>query len=92
MFGIMHKPWYTLKTKKGHAPEKAIRQIYQPLFDELGLDFMLYGHNHDFKSGNQWYLMPPTSYKVIRRNVRLPSLTGQFHIVNGAGGHEINQF
>jgi hypothetical protein len=91
MFGIMHKPWYTLQTN--HAPEVAIRQIYQPLFDEVGFDFMLYGHNHD----HQVWL--PMAFEATQKFTKLPDGSydfsaphGQFHIVNGAGGHEINQF
>ena len=91
IFGIMHKPWYTLKTK--HSPETEIRKIYQPLFDELEVDFMLYGHNHD----HQVWL--PMVSDAKQKFTRLPDGTfdfsaphGQFHIVNGAGGHEVDKF
>ena len=91
IFGIMHKPWYTLKTK--HSPETEIRKIYQPLFDEIGADFMLYGHNHDFQV---WLPMISDATQKFTKtedgSYDFSKPHGQFHIVNGAGGHEINKF
>jgi hypothetical protein len=91
IFGIMHKPWYTLKTRI--SPEIEIRRIYQPLFDELGVDFMLYGHNHNFQV---WLPMVSDATQKFTKNqdgsYDFSAPHGQFHIVNGAGGHTISEF
>jgi hypothetical protein len=91
IFGIMHKPWYTLKTSI--SPEVEIRRIYQPLFDELGVDFMLYGHNHNFQV---WLPMVSDATQRFTKNHEgsydFSAPHGQFHIVNGAGGHTISKF
>ena len=91
IFGIMHKPWYTLKSRI--SPEIEIRRIYQPLFDELGVDFMLYGHNHNFQV---WLPMVSDATQKFTKNQEgsydFSAPHGQFHIVNGAGGHTISEF
>ncbi len=91
IFGIMHKPWYTLKTRI--SPETEIRRIYQPLFDELGVDFMLYGHNHNFQV---WLPMVSDAIQKFTKNQEgsydFSAPHGQFHIVNGAGGHAFSEF
>ena len=92
-FGIMHKPWYTLKSKSGHPPESDIRRIFQPLFDESGVDFVLYGHNHNFQA---WAPMVYDATQKFTKNADgtydFSKPHGQFHFINGAGGHEINKF
>ena len=92
-FVIFHKPIYTLKSKAGHAPLIEVRRIFQPLFDDAGVDFVLSGHNHNFQ---MWV---PMSYDATPKFTKEPDGTydfskphGQFYIINGAGGHEINKF
>jgi hypothetical protein len=42
----MHKPMYT--SLSFHAGESAMRDKYHPLFDQHGVDLVLYGHNHAY--------------------------------------------
>ena len=43
----MHKPLYT---STSHYPgESTMRDIYHPLFDQYGVDVVLYGHNHAYE-------------------------------------------
>jgi predicted phosphodiesterase len=41
---IFHKPIYTKGDR--HTPERGIREIYQPLFDQYGVDVVSSGHVH----------------------------------------------
>ncbi|MGI0034030.1 MAG: metallophosphoesterase [Nitrososphaeraceae archaeon] len=93
IFAIVHKPWYTLKTKSGHWPLTEMRRIFQPLFDEAEVDFVLSGHNHNFQA---WLPMIHEATPKFTKNsdgtYDFSKPHGQFYIVNGAGGHEINKF
>ncbi len=92
-FVIFHKPIYTLKTKSGHQPLIEVRRIFQPLFDDAGVDFVLSGHNHNFQP---WvpmiYDATPKFTKNADGSYDFSKPHGQFYFVNGAGGHEINKF
>ena len=44
---MMHKPLYTLKGQ--HKPERKARDVYQPLFDQYQVDFVLHGHSHNMQ-------------------------------------------
>jgi predicted phosphodiesterase len=43
----MHKPMYT--SLSYHAGESAMRDKYHPLFDQYGVDLVLYAHNHAYE-------------------------------------------
>jgi predicted phosphodiesterase len=43
----MHKPLYTSPSR--HTGESTMRDKYHPLFDQYGVDFVLYGHNHAYE-------------------------------------------
>src|SRR5919108_5960069 len=43
----MHKPLYT--SPSVHAGESTMRDKYHPLFDQYGVDLVLYGHNHAYE-------------------------------------------
>jgi hypothetical protein len=43
----LHKPLYTLKG--GHRPERKAMDIYQSLFDQFQVDFVLHGHSQDMQ-------------------------------------------
>ena len=43
----MHKPLYT--SPSAHAGESTMRNKYHPLFDQYGVDIVLYGHNHAYE-------------------------------------------
>lgn len=84
---LVHKAWYTLKSN--HAPEVAMRSIYQPLFEQHQVDFVLQGHNHNLQN---WL---PMTTNAVQLFSKLPSGEfdfaqphGQFYLVSGAGGHD----
>jgi len=31
-----------------HGPESAVQRNFHPLFDQYGVDLVLYGHNHNY--------------------------------------------
>jgi hypothetical protein len=43
----MHKPLYT--SPSVHPGESTMRNKYHPLFDQYGVDIVLYGHNHSYE-------------------------------------------
>ena len=43
----MHKPLYT--SPSVNPAESTMRDIYHPLFDQYGVDIVLYGHNHAYE-------------------------------------------
>jgi predicted phosphodiesterase len=47
IIAYMHKPLYT--SPGANAPESTMRDIYHPLFDQYGVDIVLYGHNHAYE-------------------------------------------
>lgn len=92
IFAIMHKPWYTLKTKSGHGPLTEMRRIFQPLFDEAGVDFVLSGHNHNFQAWLPMIHEATPKFTKSDGTYDFSKPHGQFYFVNGAGGHEITKF
>ena len=44
---MMHRPLYT--SPNLHGAEAAMRDKYHPLFDQYGVDLVLYGHNHSYE-------------------------------------------
>ena len=49
---MVHKPWFTLKSTA--SPYTAVRKIYNDMFLDAQVDFMFYGHNHNWQG---WYPM-----------------------------------
>jgi 3',5'-cyclic AMP phosphodiesterase CpdA len=47
IIAYMHKPLYTSPSM--HAGYTTMRDIYHPLFDQYGVDVVLYGHNHAYE-------------------------------------------
>ena len=88
---MMHKPLYTLKGQ--HKPERKARDVYQPLFDQYQVDFVLHGHSHNMQR------TCPIKYGGLDND---PVITasgldfsqdhGQIYIVSGAGGVELSKF
>lgn len=88
---LMHKPLYTLKG--GHTPERKARDIYQPLFDQFQVDFVLHGHSHNMQR------TLPVNYGGLDQEPTITSSGldfsqehGQIYIVSGAGGRMISKF
>jgi predicted phosphodiesterase len=88
---ISHKPLYTLKG--GHRPERKARDIYQPLFDQFQVDFVIHGHSHNIQRTH------PIKYggldnepRVTESGLDFSQNHGQIYMVNGAGGHHLNDF
>ena len=44
---IMHKPMYT--SPNNHGADATMRDLYHPVFDQYGVDLVLYGHNHSYE-------------------------------------------
>jgi len=91
IFVMMHKPLYTLKG--GHKPERKARDIYQPLFDQYQVDFVLHGHSHNIQR------TLPIKYGgldqepiVTVSNLDFSQDHGQIYIVSGAGGRALYEF
>ena len=88
---MIHKPLYTLKG--GHIPEGKARDIYQPLFDQFRVDFVLHGHSH-----NMQRTLPIKYGGLDQAPAITPSGTdfsqehGQIYIVSGAGGRMLRKF
>jgi predicted phosphodiesterase len=91
IFVMVHKPLYTLKG--GHTPERKARDIYQQLFDQYQVDFVLHGHSHNMQR------TLPIKYGGLDQS---PIITasgldfskdhGQIYIVSGAGGRMLYKF
>ena len=88
---LIHKPLYTLKG--GHPPERKARDIYQPLFDQFQVDFVLHGHSHNMQR------TIPIKYGGLDQEPAITSSGldfsqehGQIYIVSGAGGRMIRKF
>jgi predicted phosphodiesterase len=88
---LIHKPLYTLKG--GHTPERKARDIYQPLFDQYQVDFVLHGHSHNMQR------TLPIKYGGLDQEPTITSSGldfshehGQIYIVSGAGGRMIRKF
>ena len=87
---LVHKPFYTLKTS--HSPEKAMRDLFQPLFDKHQVDFVLSGHNHNVQN---WLPLATNAKQLFVKKDGVYDFSqphGQFYLVSGAGGHEHNAF
>ncbi len=47
VFVAHHRLFYTCMST--HPPDMGLRQAWQPIFDDLGVDFVLGGHNHVYE-------------------------------------------
>jgi predicted phosphodiesterase len=88
---MVHKPLYTLQG--GHTPERKARDVYQPLFDQYQIDFVLHGHSHNMQRTH------PIKYGgldnepiVTASDLDFSQDHGQIYIVSGAGGRELYEF
>jgi predicted phosphodiesterase len=87
---IMHKPMYAAPSQN-HAPdEENHTDVYSPIFDQYGVDFVFNGHNHNLvrsepiKSGGS-SLFTKTAAGIY--DFKQPH--GQFYIASGAGGRDL---
>ena len=89
----MHKPLYT--SPSVHAGESTMRDTYHPLFDQYGVDLVLYGHNHTYERS---YPM-----KYHKSNPSIPIITsgskesyndpqGQIFATVGTGGRSVYHY
>jgi hypothetical protein len=84
---MVHKPLYTLKG--GYRPERKARDIYQQLFDQYQVDFVLHGHSHNMQR------TLPIKYGGLDQS---PIITDGLDfsqdrsIVSGAGGRMLYKF
>jgi predicted phosphodiesterase len=74
-----------------HCPESELRDTYQPLFDQYGVDLVLQGHNHNYQRTypvefNASNPDSPTITSAEQNNYADPD--GQVYLTVGTGGRE----
>jgi predicted phosphodiesterase len=89
----MHKPMYT--SPSIHSGESIMRDRFHPLFDQYGVDIVLYGHNHAYERSH------PMKYN--KANPSIPIITsgskgsyndpeGQIFATVGTAGRSIYHY
>ena len=85
-----HIPIYTSLSK--HPPDKSLRSIYHPLFDQYDVDFVLQGHNHNYQRSY------PISYNSVNQDNPSKTSTnsstyndpkGEVYVVAGTAGRSL---
>ena len=84
-----HHPVYSSKMDTPDANNTAFRTVYQPLFDEKGVDLVLQGHKHAYERQH------PLKYNAIithedTRDYVNPQ--GQIYITAGTGGKSLDLY
>jgi predicted phosphodiesterase len=88
---LIHKPLYTLQG--GHIPERKARDIYQPLFDQYQVDFVLHGHSHNMQRTHPIKYGGLDNEPVISESgLDFSNDHGQIYIISGAGGRRLYEF
>ena len=89
----MHKPLYTSPNK--HAGDSTMRDRYHPLFDQYGVDIVLYGHNHAYERSY------PMKYDKASRSIPIITNTskgnytdpqGEIFVTVGTAGESIYHY
>lgn len=70
-----HTPYSASTGFGGHGSDLPLRQALAPLFDEYGVQFAFYGHDHDYQRS-----------RPIRENAIVNDGMGTVYIVTGGGG------
>jgi len=84
---FMHKPAYTSTSE--HEAEANIQKNFHPLFDQYGVDLVLYGHNHNYQrtyplKHNASNPASPIIETTEKRNYKDPA--GEVYVNVGTGG------
>jgi predicted phosphodiesterase len=89
----MHKPMYT--SLSFHTGESAMRDKYHPLFDQYGVDLVLYGHNHAYeRSYPMKYHQANPSIPIItnRSNGSYNDPQGEIFATVGTAGEPVDHY
>lgn len=73
VFAVHHRPLYTCSN---HSPVDEQVASWEPIYDELGVDFVLAGHNHCYER----------SKPLKPGGVEVPLGTGTIHVTAGGAG------
>src|SRR5213594_627607 len=84
---FMHKPAYTSPSE--HEAEADIQKNFHPLFDQYGVDLVLYGHNHNYQrtyplKHNASNPASPIVETKEKTNYKDPA--GEVYVTAGTGG------
>ncbi|GGB41084.1 hypothetical protein GCM10011409_18250 [Lentibacillus populi] len=82
----IHKAIYSVG---GHSADEDIfelREMLYPVFDELGIDVVLQGHDHTFMRSHQMYNDKPVTDIEADENGNVINPDGTMYIVNNAAG------
>src|SRR5439155_26882267 len=84
---FMHKPAYTSTSE--HEAEANIQKNFHPLFDQYGVDLVLYGHNHNYQrtyplKHNASNPASPIIENTEKTNYKDPA--GEVYVTAGTGG------
>jgi predicted phosphodiesterase len=84
---FMHVPMYTSPSE--HEPEADIQRDFHPLFDQYGVDLVLYGHNHNYQRSyplkhNASNPASPIIETTEKADYKDPQ--GQVYVLAGMGG------
>ena len=77
-----------------HAADSTIRDIYHPLFDKYGVDFVISGDNHNYqRTFPLKYNQHKPSDPLITGNNKTyyNDLNGQIYLITGVGGRSLYQ-
>jgi predicted phosphodiesterase len=89
----MHKPMYT--SPSHHSASSTMRDKYHPLFDQYGVDVVLYGHNHAYERSYPIKYDKSTPSTPIVTSTSKGSYNdpqGQIYATVGTGGQSIYHY
>lgn len=83
---MMHKAIYSVGGHSKDGDVLELRKKMFPIFDELGIDVVLQGHDHSFMRSYQMYNDEPLKEQEIDENGNVINPNGTMYIVNNAVG------
>lgn len=78
-FVVFHHPPYTVGSHKPHA---LARDLWTPVFDEFGVDFVFNGHDHLYSR----------THPMVGGEAAGADVPGTVYIISGAGGQRLYDF
>lgn len=89
-----HKAIYSVGGHSDEAEIYELRDMLYPVFDELGIDVVLQGHDHTYMRSHQMYGDKPITDLNLDKNGNPVNPGGTMYIVNNASGtkyYDVNQ-
>lgn len=89
-----HKAIYSVGGHSDEAEIYELRDMLYPVFDELGIDVVLQGHDHTYMRSHQMYGDKPITDLNLDENGNPVNPGGTMYIVNNASGtkyYDVNQ-